>query len=230
MASKKVKYSYRDEWILPVPIPVHLATNIEEVRQYEEARKKAESEGRRLLDDTLVRPKIPLQVCLEKFAEADTVEQFYSTAINDKTTAIKQARLASMPDYLLLHLKKFTLREDWTSMKLDVSVECPDELDISFLRGTGLLPSEEELPEMKGRVPTPPPMDPQVLMNLQDMGFPLEASKKAIFFTNNSGIEAATEWLMQHISDDDLHTPFVPPGHENVKQGEKIFLFAENLI
>jgi ubiquitin carboxyl-terminal hydrolase 5/13 len=220
MASQKVKYSYRDEWCLPVPIPIHLATNIDEVRNYEEERKKAEAEGRRLTDDSLVRPKIPLQTCLEKFAEADLVEQFFSTAINDKTTATKQARLASMPDFLLLHLKKFTLREDWTSMKLDVSVECPDELDISFLRGTGLLPSEEELPELRGHAPSPPPMDQEVLMNLQDMGFPLDACKKAIFFTKNSGLEPATNWIMQHIADDDFNAPFVPPGQENVKKGE----------
>lgn len=220
MASQKVKYSYRDEWCLPVPIPVHLATNIDEVRNYEEERKKAEAEGRRLTDDTLVRPKIHLITCLEKFAEAEAVEQFYSTAINDKTTATKQARLSSMPDYLLLHLKKFTLREDWTSLKLDVSIDCPDELDISFLRGSGLLPSEEELPEMKGLAPPPPPMDPEVLRNLQDMGFPLDACKKAVFFTKNTGIEPATNWIMQHLGDDDFHLPFVPPGQENIKTSE----------
>lgn len=220
MASQKVKYTYRDEWVLPVPIPLHLATNIDEVKAYEEERQKAEAEGRHLTDDTLVRPKIPLRTCLEKFAEPDTVEQFYSTAINDKTTASKQTHLATMPDYLLLHLKKFTLREDWTSIKLDVSIECPDEIDISFLRGTGLKPAEEELPEMKGPAPELPPMDQEVLTNLQDMGFPLAACKKAVFFTKNSGLEPATNWIMQHIADDDFTSPFVPPGQENVKRGE----------
>lgn len=222
MASQKVKYSYRDEWCLPVPIPLHLATNLDEVRAYEEMRQKAAAEGRRLTDESLVRPKIPLRTCLEKFAEADIVEQFYSTAINDKTTATKQARLASLPDYLLLHLKKFTMREDWTSLKLDVSIECPDEIDISFLRGNGLLPSEEELPELKGHVPTPPPMDPEVLKNLQDMGFPFDACKKAVFFTKNSGLEPATNWIMQHIGDVDFGSPFVVPGQEGGKKGNTL--------
>lgn len=197
-----------------------LATNIDEVRAYEDERLKAEAEGRRLTDDSLVRPKIPLMTCLQNFAEADTVEQFYSTAINDKTTATKRARLASMPDYLLLHLKKFTLRDDWTPLKLDVSVECPDELDISFLRGAGLLASEEELPEMQGRTPTPPPMDQHVLSELQDMGFPLDTCKKAVYFTKNSGLEPATNWIMQHIADDDINAPFVVPGQESVKKGK----------
>ncbi|CAO1382523.1 unnamed protein product [Diamesa serratosioi] len=217
LASGKVKYAFRDEWCLPLQIPLNAATNIDEVRKYEEEREKAERENRRLSDDALVRPKISLQACLERFGEPESVEQFYSTAINDKTTASKRARLSTMPDYLMLHLKKFTLREDWTSIKLDVSVDCPDELDISFLRGTGLLPSEEELPELRGPIPSPPPMDPLVIEQLVDMGFPIEACKKAIFFTKNCGLEAATNWIMQHISDADFNAPFVPPGIESVK-------------
>lgn len=71
-----------------------------------------------------------------------------------------------MPDYLLLHLKKFTLRDDWTPVKLDVAVEIPDNLDINFLRGSGLLPNEELLPEMTGRAPSPPPMDQVVIQQL----------------------------------------------------------------
>lgn len=219
LTSKKVKYGYRDEYVLPLMIPLEQATNLDEVRKYEEERSLAEKEGRRLPDDALVRPKISLRACLDRFAEAEMVEQFYSTALNDKTTASKRARMASMPDYLFLHLKKFTLREDWTPIKLDVSIECPDELDLSFLRGTGLLPNEEELPELKTRPPTPP-MDPDVLRNLQDMGFPLDACKKAVFFTKNSGLEAATNWVMMHIADDDFTAPFVPPGHETKPSGK----------
>lgn len=71
-----------------------------------------------------------------------------------------------MPDYLMLHLKKFTLREDWTPVKLDVAVEIPDILDLEFLRATGLLPNEELLPELVGKAPSPPPMDPAVIQQL----------------------------------------------------------------
>lgn len=220
MASKKVKYSYRDEWILPVHIPLLSATNLDEVQSYEEERVKAAAEGRRMTDETIVRPKISLLTCLQKFGEVDEIEQFYSTAINGKTTAAKQTRLATMPDYLVLHMKKFTMREDWTPVKLDVSIDCPDEIDISFLKGNGLQPSEEELPDLKGRAPTPPPMDQQVLDGLQDMGFPLDACKKAVFFTKNTGIESATNWIMQHIADDDFNSPFVVPGQESLKQGK----------
>lgn len=47
-ASGKVKYTRRDEWCLPLHIPLHLATNIAEVREFEERLKEAESRGQKL--------------------------------------------------------------------------------------------------------------------------------------------------------------------------------------
>lgn len=40
-------------------------------------------------------------------------------------------RLATFPDYLLIQLKKFTIKEDWTPAKLDVAVEMPWEVSHS---------------------------------------------------------------------------------------------------
>uniref|UniRef100_A0A182QI34 Ubiquitin carboxyl-terminal hydrolase n=1 Tax=Anopheles farauti TaxID=69004 RepID=A0A182QI34_9DIPT len=211
-SSGKVMYNRRDEWCLPLQIPLQKATNLDEVKQYEAERAAAEREGRRLDPDALVRPRITLAACLDTFAQAELVEQFYSTAIGAKTTAKKTTKLASMPDYLLLHLKKFTLKEDWTSLKLDVAIDIPEVLDLETLRGTGKQPHEEELPDIAGREPTPPPMDPEVMDQLLGMGFPPEACKRAIFFTKNTGIEPATQWIMEHIADADFASPFVPPG------------------
>lgn len=47
-SSGKVKYTAREEWCLPLPIPLHLATNIAEVREYEARLAEAESNGQRL--------------------------------------------------------------------------------------------------------------------------------------------------------------------------------------
>lgn len=44
------------------------------------------------------------------------------------------------------------------------------------------------------------------------MGFHMEACKRAVFFTQNSGMERATQWIMEHIGDADFNEPFVPPG------------------
>lgn len=47
-ASGKVKYTAREEFCLPLPIPLHLATNIAEVHEYEARLAEAESKGQRL--------------------------------------------------------------------------------------------------------------------------------------------------------------------------------------
>lgn len=33
------------------------------------------------------------------------------------------------------------------------------------------------------------------------MGFPLEACRRAVYFTGNTGIDAATNWIMSHMDD-----------------------------
>lgn len=210
-ASGKVKYTKRDEYCLPLHIPLHLATNAAEVREYDQKVAEAESRGQKIDPNLHVRPRIPLQSCLDRFGQTEIVEQFYSTAINGQTTAKKTTRLASMPDYMILHLKKFTLREDWTCVKLDVAVEIPDVLDLSTLRSTGLQPNEELLPDLD-KAPPQPELDEGIIVQLAEMGFPIEACKRAVFYTKNAGIEPATQWVMEHISDSDFGDPFIPPG------------------
>ena len=46
--SGKVKYTTRGEYCLPLPIPLHLASNIAEVKAYEARLKEAESKGEKL--------------------------------------------------------------------------------------------------------------------------------------------------------------------------------------
>lgn len=209
--SGKVKYTKRDEYCLPLHIPLHLATNAEEVREYDEKVSEAEASGQKIDPNLHVRPRITLQSCLDRFGQTEIVEQFYSAAINGLTTAKKTTRLATMPDYMILHLKKFTLREDWTCVKLDVSVDIPDVLDLSALRSTGLQPNEALLPDLDA-APPQPEFDENVIAQLADMGFPIEACKRAVFYTKNSGMEPATQWIMEHIGDSDFGDPFVPPG------------------
>jgi len=50
----------------------------------------------------------------------------------------------------MIHLKKFTLRHDWTPIKLDVSVDMPEDLDIENLRGKGPQEGEDLMAETFG--------------------------------------------------------------------------------
>lgn len=44
-------------------------------------------------------------------------------------------------------------------------------------------------------------LDESVIFQLVEMGFPMEACKKAVFNTNNSGLESAMNWVMEHMED-----------------------------
>jgi len=44
------------------------------------------------------------------------------------------------------------------------------------------------------------------------MGFSENGSKRAALAVGNSSAEAATNWVMEHMGDDDFNDPLPPPG------------------
>lgn len=138
-------------------------------------------------------------------------QRLFSTLLSRTT------RLSTFPDYLVIHVKKFTLGNDWVPKKLDVSLDVPDVIELEKFRGKGKQENEEELPD--SRPNSPVSNAPQqaaefeisndLLNQLKDMGFPVEASKRALYHTNNN-IEAATSWIFEHSNESDFNTPFTP--------------------
>lgn len=61
----------------------------EEVAAYEAEKSKTGDDKAKFDPNQVVRPRIKFSSCLETFAGTETVEQFYSSALNDKTTATK---------------------------------------------------------------------------------------------------------------------------------------------
>lgn len=99
--------------------------------------------------------------------------------------------------------------------KLDISLDVPDILELEHLRGKGKLDTEEELPDSRPSTPVQSQSSQEnqfeisndLLDQLKDMGFPIEASKRALYHTNNN-IEAATSWIFEHSNESDFNTPF----------------------
>ncbi|XP_060618597.1 ubiquitin carboxyl-terminal hydrolase 5 isoform X1 [Anolis sagrei] len=238
LATEKVKYTQRVDYIMQLPVPMEAALNKDELLEYEEKKRQAEEEKQPLPE--LVRAKVPFSSCLEAYGAPEQVDDFWSTALQAKSVALKTTRFASFPDYLVIQIKKFTFGLDWVPKKLDVSIEMPDELDISALQGTGLQADEEEMPDIapplvtpdepKGSLgfygnedddsfcsphfssPTSPMLDESVITQLVEMGFPMDACRKAVYYTGNSGAEAAMNWVMSHMDDPDFANPLVLPG------------------
>jgi ubiquitin carboxyl-terminal hydrolase 5/13 len=179
--------------------------NKAEVAAYEAKKLAAEAEGRRLPPEELVRPRLSFDTCLQALAAEEKVD-LRTTGAQTDGTATKFTRLKTFPDYLVFQLKKFTVGQDWTPKKLDVSVDIPHSLDISFLRAQGLQPNEVLLPE-EAQTKKAPAVDDTVVQHIMEMGFHANAARKAVIHTGNCGSEAATNWIMQHLDDTDLNDP-----------------------
>lgn len=61
----------------------------------------------------------------------------------------------------MIHLKKFCLNDNWIPIKLDVSVDMPNEVDFKMLGRHQRPPGEELLPEPLGPI-APPVFDQAV--------------------------------------------------------------------
>jgi len=118
----------------------------------------------------------------------------------------------------MVQLEKFTFENGWIPKKLDVSIDVPEELDLHMLKGHGLQPGEELMPEdihsLSANQPEHPiafQMDEVVVSQLVEMGFPVDACRRALFNVGCSDLEAAVTWLTEHIADADFGAPFIVP-------------------
>ncbi len=209
----KVKYMSHIEKFVPLVIPVESAINKAEVEAYKAKKAEVEAKGDRF-EGEVVRPIIPFKTCLEYFCETQDVPDFYSSAAGKKTFAKKIMRMKTFPDYLMFHLLKFDFDDHWVPFKLDVEIPMPDEIDVSMLKSAGPQPGEELLPEDEPQAAAEAVAfapDEAVLAQLVDMGFSRNGCTRALYETKNSGVEAAMNWVMEHMGDANFNDPFVDP-------------------
>ncbi|KAI3988164.1 hypothetical protein MKX01_011953 [Papaver californicum] len=205
--SGKVTYNKRVDYTLSLNIPLHEATNKEQLEAFYKLKSERSLEGKEVSNDEIVRPRVPLEACLEIFSAPEEVHEFHSSVLKAKTTAIKTTGLTSFPDYLVLHMRKFVMEEGWVPKKLDVYIDVPDVIDISHMRSKGLQPGEELLPEEVAgsvTVESSPSADDNIVSQLVVMGFNNLHCKKAAINTSNAGVEEAMNWLLSHMDDPDI--------------------------
>jgi len=211
-SSKKAKFTTRDENLLSVGIPLDKMTNMEEYAAFELRQKELKDKGLQPgKDEQVVRPHLSLLSCLEEVAAPETIHDFYSTAINAKTTATKTTRMVTFPKYLVVHLRKYTFTDMGLPKKLDVFVDVPDEIDLRMLKRLETPNEEELLPEGNEPKQLPEP-NPDIVSQLQVMGFPELHCKKAALNSGNADPEAAMNWLLSHMDDPTLNEPLEPAG------------------
>ncbi|PIA31158.1 hypothetical protein AQUCO_05200036v1 [Aquilegia coerulea] len=208
-SSGKVAYNKRVDYILSLNIPLHEATNKEQLEAFLKLKEEKSLEGKEVSGDEIVRPRVPLEACLATFSAPEEVNDFYSTALNAKTTAIKTAGLTSFPDYLVLHMQKFIL-DGWVPK--NVYIHVPDVIDISHMRSKGFQAGEELLAhavvgESHKLEPGKPCANEDIVSQLTAMGFNYLHCQKAAINTSNAGVEEAMTWLLSHMEDQDINDP-----------------------
>ncbi|KAK8452514.1 hypothetical protein SEVIR_5G122300v4 [Setaria viridis] len=209
--SGKVSYNKRSDYILSLGIPLHEATNKEELEAFNEKKVTMDLDGKEVSNEEIVRPRVPLEACLANFAGPEEIPDFYSTALNSKTTATKTAGFNTFPDYLVLHMRKFVMEAGWVPKKLDVYIDVPDTIDISHMRSKGVQPGEELLPDGASgdnkAEPALPVASEDIVSQLASMGFNYLHCQKAAINTSNTGVEEAMNWLLSHMDDPDINDP-----------------------
>ena len=205
LATNKVSYVDRNEYVLSLPIPLDKASNLAEVEAYLKEKEEAQSDNRKLPDT--VRPRIKLLDCLNQFADEDIIDDFLSPVTKTKTQARKLFRIKTYPDYLMLHMQKYTLDNSWQPKKIECSLDVPEQIDLAFLRGKGIQDGEEPLPENDGTSTLEVNFDQQILGQLVEMGFTKDACKRALWRTKSNNVEIALNWLFEHQADSDFNAP-----------------------
>jgi ubiquitin carboxyl-terminal hydrolase 5/13 len=170
-------------------------------------------EGKVLYED------VNFKSCLQDATNtSERVEGWKCTSCSSSEGAIRQATLASLPEVLVVHAKKFQLL-NWVPTKLDIPLILPSHtLTFDNPLSTGLQPSETLLPDSPDEAssssndPTAN-LDPEALSQLQAMGFPLVRCQKALIAVGGAGgtTEAAMEWLFAHMEDPDIDDPIPAP-------------------
>lgn len=232
LQSNTVRYSTARDKFLRLSIPVDAATNKEEVAAARAAADAAaaaaaakadavspESAAKRArLEPTAVPPlKVPFEACVASYVSPGTMDDFLSPATGRRGTALQSHRFASFPRYLAVQLGRYTMAADWTVKKIDALVPMPDAIDLEAagLKARGRQPDEPEMPSEAPAAPAAaaaaPTPDAGIVAQLESMGFPDGACKRAAVAVKNVGAEAALDWLTTHMDDPDFADPYVPP-------------------
>ncbi len=75
-------------------------------------------------------------------------------------------------------------------------------------------------------------MDMSIVESLTEMGFPAAACKRAATLTHGRGLEAATQWIMEHMDDPDFlaQLPTAVSGKSILFNGDEFLLTTLNLF
>lgn len=170
---------------------------------------------------------VKLTSCIASFLSPEALH--YTCPVeNIQVIATKSSRFASFPDVLVVHVKKFKL-VNWVPTKLgelryfgpvqaglteraDIPVMLPDDDVLVFDEnhfGSGLRTGEAEMPDdaRGGAAGGSPPVNEELVTQLEMMGFPRVRCEKALRATGNNDAELAMEWIFANMENPGVFCP-----------------------
>ena len=126
-SSGYVRYSDREDVILPLQIPIEQAEDV--------------------AGGPTQRKVIALTTILDYVFGEEVIEGFQSPVTGKKGEAVTRIRMKTFPDFLIMQVKRFGYSADHTIKKLDVDVLLDEQIDLEKYVGKGPQPDESLLPD-----------------------------------------------------------------------------------
>jgi ubiquitin carboxyl-terminal hydrolase 5/13 len=205
--SNKVMYASSRESILQLPIPISFS----EYAAFEAKRQKT---GDATPSSSPEVQEVPFTACLSAAFGGEILDGFMSPATGTVGQAVLQQSITSFPKVLCVQLRRYVVSPDggWQPVKLNVAVDAPLELDLTPFYACEGPQSGEELLEAAAPAPAPsastssgPQPKAEIVAAVESMGFSNNAARKAALAVGNSSAEAASMWVLDHMSDPTLN-------------------------
>ena len=172
-------------------------------------------------------PTVTFDACLDEWSALTTLDDYRWPHLNNSVSpaSTSQMRFANFPRYLLVHVQRYELGEDWQPKKIEVEIDVPEEISLQKLKGTGpqecegLVPPEVEGSNEITNAPAAPAIDENALAQLMDMGFNMNGCKRALIAVGGSNMEAAMNWVFEHSADPDFNDPLPEGGASSASAG-----------
>ena len=162
-------------------------------------------------------PTVTFDACLDEWSAVTTIDDYrWPHLQNSISRATSQTRFVNFPRYLMVHMQRYELGDDWQPRKIEVDIDVPEHVSLQKFKGLGPQVGEALVPEeTKGHsealTPHAPAIDEGALGQLMDMGFNMNGCKRALMAVGGSNVDAAMNWVFEHNDDPDFNDP-LPEG------------------
>ncbi len=163
--------------------------------------------------DKKVVPVVTFEACLDDWSAVTTIDDYRWPHLQHSISpSTSQTRFVNFPRYIMVHMQRYELGDDWQPRKVEVEIDVPEHVNLLKYRRLGpqigeVLVPEETNESLESLTPSTPGIDEGALGQLMDMGFNMNGCKRALMAVGGSNVDAAMNWVFEHNDDPDFNDP-----------------------